>query len=216
MGFRKTLDRIRLRYWWPKMSRYMEKYCKSCMDCQTKGYQNKAPAGLLQPIPVRGPFTRVGIDAVGPFKISNNGNRYILTATDYLTKWAEIRAVPDISADTTAKFIVEDIICRHGAVEEILSDLGKNFLAKVVQQVLEIMSTRHVRNTSYKPSTNGLDEKFNGTLCRMISKYVDQSQKSWDQFLSMLRFAYNTCVQKTQSAHPFSHYMGGRCAFHWK
>jgi hypothetical protein len=58
-GYRKTLDKIRLRHYWPKMSKYIEKYCKSCMDCQTKDNKNKLPAGLLKPIPVRGPFTRV-------------------------------------------------------------------------------------------------------------------------------------------------------------
>jgi hypothetical protein len=175
----------------------------ACMDCQTKGVTNKLPAGLLQPIPVRRPFSRVGIDAVGPFKLSNSGNKYILTATCYFTKYAEVRAVPDITAETTAKFIVEEIICRHGAVEELLSDLGRNFLAEVVQQILVIVGTRHVRTTSYKPSTNGLDERFNGTLCRSISKYVDSTQKNWDEFIGMLRFAYNTTTQSSTKLSPF-------------
>jgi hypothetical protein len=173
------------------------------MDCQTKGVNNKLPAGLLQPIPVRGPFSRVGIDAIGPFKLSNSGNKYILTATCYFTKYAEVRTVPDISAGTTAKFIVEEIICRHGAVEELLSDLGRNFLAEVVQQILVIVGTRHVRTTSYKPSINGLDERFNGTLCRSIFKYVDSTQKNWDQFIGMLRFEYNTNIQSSTKLSPF-------------
>ncbi len=202
-SFRKTLDRARMRFYWPKMAQYIRKYCKGCMDCQTKGVNNKLPAGLLQPIPVRGPFARVGIDAVGPFKLSNSGNKYILTATCYFTKYAEVRAVPDISAETTAKFIVEEIICRHGAVEELLSDLGRNFLADVVQQILVMVGTRHVRTTSYKPSTNGLDERFNGTLCRSISKYVDSTQKNWDEFIGMLRFAYNTTIQNSTKLSPF-------------
>jgi len=202
-SFRKTLDRARLRFYWPKMTKYIKKYCISCMDCQTKGYNNKLPAGLLQPIPVRGPWSRVGIDAVGPFKISNMGNKYILTATCYFTKYAEARAVPDISAETTARFIVDDIICRHGAVEELLSDLGRNFLAEVVEQMLKIVGTRHVRTTSYWPQCNGLDEKVNGILCRMISKYVSSSHKDWDEYLNMLRFAYNTQIQGTIKLSPF-------------
>ncbi len=58
-GYRETLDKIRLRYYWPKMSKYIEKYCKSRVDCQTKGNKNKLQADLLQPIPLRGPFTCV-------------------------------------------------------------------------------------------------------------------------------------------------------------
>ncbi len=58
-GYRKTLDRARMRFYWSKMSKYIKKYCMSCMDYQTKGVNNKLPAGLLQPIPVRGPWSRV-------------------------------------------------------------------------------------------------------------------------------------------------------------
>jgi hypothetical protein len=173
------------------------------MDCQTKGVNNKLPAGLLQPIPVRGPWSRVGIDAVGPFKPSLMGNKYILTATCYFTKYAEAKAVPDISAETTAKFIVDEIICRHGAVEELLSDLGRNFLAEVVQQVLKLLGTRHVRTSSYWPQCNGLDEKVNGILCKMISKYVSSVHNDWDLFLNMLKFAYNTSVQSSTKLSPF-------------
>jgi hypothetical protein len=64
--------------------------------------------------------------------------------------------VPDISAEKTAKVIVEELFCRHGAVEELLSDIGRKFLAEVVQDVLKLLETRHIRTTSYKPSTNGM------------------------------------------------------------
>jgi hypothetical protein len=59
-----------------------------------EGVNNKLPAGLLQPIPVRGPFSRVQIDAVGPFNLSDSGKKYILKATCYFTKYAEVREVP--------------------------------------------------------------------------------------------------------------------------
>jgi hypothetical protein len=70
------------------------------------------------------------------------GNKYILAATCYFTKYAEVKAVLDISAETTAKLIVDEILCRHGAIDELLSDLGRNFLAEVVQQVLKLLGTR--------------------------------------------------------------------------
>ena len=201
-SFRKTFDRVKVRYWWPQMYKFVEKYCKSCLDCQMKGSRTQLTPGLLKPIPVRGPWRRVGVDAVGPFKETPNGNKYLLTATDYLTKYAEVKAVPNLSKEVTAQFILDDIICRHGAVEEILSDQGRNFMSDVVQQLMKLVGTRGVKTTTYEPQTNGLDEKFNGTLCKMISKYVDATHRDWDKYLSLLRLAYNTQVQSSTKVTP--------------
>ena len=85
------------------------------MDCQTKNYVPLKPAGLLQPIKVGGLFERVGIDLVGPFKKSNEGKRYIIVATDYLTRYVETRALATMNAEEVAEFIVDEIILRHGS-----------------------------------------------------------------------------------------------------
>jgi len=56
---------------------------------------------------------------------------------DYFTKWPEARAIPDMKADTVAKFIFEEIVCRHGVPKEILSDRGTPFVNKVVNSLCE-------------------------------------------------------------------------------
>ena len=59
-------------------------YVISCDSCQRRGKQKtKQP---LHPIPVGDPFYQIGIDFVGPLPATKNGNRYIITAMDYLTK----------------------------------------------------------------------------------------------------------------------------------
>jgi hypothetical protein len=52
----------------------------------------------LQPIPVGKPFSKIGIDIVGPLPLTDNGNKYIVVATDYMTKWPEARAIPQATA----------------------------------------------------------------------------------------------------------------------
>jgi hypothetical protein len=49
----------------------------------------------------------------------------IIVAVDYLTKWVELRAMPNGKADMVATFFVEQIVLRHGAPESIISDQGK-------------------------------------------------------------------------------------------
>lgn len=48
---------------------------------------------------VGGPMERVGLDIVGPFPVSNHGNKYILVVTDYFTRWVE--SYPMSNAETT-------------------------------------------------------------------------------------------------------------------
>ena len=75
----------------------------------------------MTPIPVSGKFDRVGVDVV-QFPTSYNGNKYAVVFVDYLTKWPEVFAVPDQSADTITHLLVEQIVCRHGVPTELFSD----------------------------------------------------------------------------------------------
>jgi transposase InsO family protein len=55
---------------------------------------------------------------------------------------------------------VENILCRHGAPNKIISDRGTQFLSQVTKNIYHLMSTRHIPTTSYHPQTNGLTERF--------------------------------------------------------
>ena len=54
---------------------------------------------------------------------------------DYLTKWPEVFAVPDQSAATIAKLLVEEVVSRHGVPTEVLSDRGRAFLSSLMKEV---------------------------------------------------------------------------------
>ena len=78
----------------------------------------------LTPIPVAGPFDRIGVDVLH-FPKSVRGNQYVVVFLDYLTKWPEAFATQDQSALTIAKLFVEEIVSRHGIPPQLLSDRGK-------------------------------------------------------------------------------------------
>ena len=90
------------------MYELIREYVKTCNSCQRRGKNKKHQE--LYPIPVHSPFYQIGIDFVGPLPITSDGNRYIIVAMDYLTKWPEAQATPAATAEITAKFIYETII----------------------------------------------------------------------------------------------------------
>ena len=78
----------------------------SCDKCQRNNKKLKKAAGGLHPIPVEPKlWHQVGMDFIGPMPETPRGNRYIITLTDYFSKWAEAAALPDKTANGVAKFI---------------------------------------------------------------------------------------------------------------
>ena len=95
-----TYNKIASRYYWPGMYKTIDNWIRTCDVCQRQG--RPKPKEPLHPIPVGQPFDRVGIDYVGPLPRTTKGNRYIIVATEYLTKWVEASATPDCTAQITA------------------------------------------------------------------------------------------------------------------
>ena len=94
-------------YWWPGMRADITSWCRACLPCATRSV-GKSVRPPLTPIPVGGPFDRVGVDVLQLPKTSR-GNRYAVVFVDYLTKWPEVHiyATRDQSAPTIAKLLVD-------------------------------------------------------------------------------------------------------------
>ena len=122
---------------------------------------------------------------------------------DYFTKWVEAFAVPNQEATTIARLLVDNIVCRHGVPQHLLSDRGANFLSSLILEMCEILGIQKLNTSGYHPQTDGLVEKFNSTLISMMSKSSDTVTLEWDQQLPLLLFAYRSSEQESTKESPF-------------
>ena len=136
-------------YWWPGMRSDIIRWCKGCLTCASRrvGRAAKPP---LTPIPVAGPFDRVGVDVI-QFPKSYDGNQYGVVFVDYLTKWPEVFPVPDQSSLTIAQLLVDNVISRHGVPAELLSDRGMTFLSHLMEDIYKLMGIHSLYHSIPSP-----------------------------------------------------------------
>ena len=182
----------------------MARFCRSCDICQRTISKGRIPKVPLQKMPlIDQPFKRVAVDLVGPISPpSENGHQYILTLVDYATRYPEAIALKRIDTPTVAEALV-DMFSRLGIPEEILSDLGTQFVSECMEEVNRLLSIRHLTTTPYHPMCNGLVERFNGTLKAMLKKLCAEQPRQWHRFINALLFAYREVPQESTGFSPF-------------
>lgn len=125
----------------------------------------------LTPILPLKPFEKRGIDFVGPISPPTRGshNQYILVAVDYVTKWAEARALREYNAKNVAIFLHENIIVRFGCHIELVLDRGTHFLNETIQSLNSTYYIKHWKSTPDHPC-NGQVEWINKIICDVLTK----------------------------------------------
>ncbi|GKB25807.1 reverse transcriptase domain-containing protein [Tanacetum coccineum] len=117
-----------------------------------------------------------GIDFMGPFP-SSRGNKYILVAVDYLSKWVEAKALPTNDARVVVKFL-KSLFARFGTPRAIISDRGTHFCNDKFAKVMSKYGVTHRLATAYHPQTSGQVEVSNRGLKRILERTVGEKPKS--------------------------------------
>ncbi|ETM47977.1 hypothetical protein L914_07435, partial [Phytophthora nicotianae] len=168
---------------------------------KTKTANKALESGLMQRMPVQdlsGPFALLVVDAITP-----RGNKYILVFVDYLTRWVEAFAVASLDTISFVNTMIEGVICRHGVLERLLSDKGSNFTSNLARSLYEPLGIKKLYGAAYHPQTQGLVERFNGTLMGMLRMFVNETQTDWDVYLPRVLFAYRTAYHEGLGDTPF-------------
>ncbi|GJX64675.1 reverse transcriptase domain-containing protein [Tanacetum coccineum] len=145
-------------FYWPTIYKDAHDYVTRCDICQRQGKisQRDRDATKLYLSLARNLMT-LGIDFMGPFP-SSRGNKYILVAVDYLSKWVEAKALPTNDARVVCKFL-KSLFARFGAPRAITSDRGTHFCNDQFAKVMLKYGVTHRLSTAYHPQTSGQVEE---------------------------------------------------------
>ena len=208
LGTKKTLGRLRNRFFWLGMRGDVKEWCRSCSVCCAKKGPKRRPNAPLQIYTAGAPMERVAVDIAGPLPVTSAGNRYICVAMDYFTKWPEAYPIPNQEATTVARVLVEQFFSRFGVPFELHSDQGRNFEASVFKECCDLLGIRKTRTTPLRPQSDGMVEKFNWTLGQELAKFCTEKQDDWDEKLPLLLMAYRSAEHEVTDYSPAQMMMG--------
>ncbi|GJX97371.1 reverse transcriptase domain-containing protein [Tanacetum coccineum] len=150
-----------------------------------------------------------GIDFMGPFP-SSRGNKYILVAVDYLSKWVEAKALPTNDARVVVKFL-KSLFARFGTPRAIISDRGTHFCNDQFAKVMLKYEVTHRLSTAYHPQTSGQVEVSNRGLKRILERTVGENRASWSDKLDDALWAFRTAFKTPIGCTPYKLVYGKAC-----
>nr|GFA09542.1 reverse transcriptase domain-containing protein [Tanacetum cinerariifolium] len=124
-------------------------------------------------------------------KVFDSGNKYILVAIDYLSKWIEAKALPTNDARVVVKFL-KSLFSRFGTPKAIISDRGTHFCNDQFSRVMAKYGVTHQLYTAYHPQTCRQAEVTNRGLKRILERTMGENRALWSDKLEDALWAFRT------------------------
>lgn len=203
MGFYKTLEKIRAKYYWPGMLRDVNDHVSKCEICKTSKYPTKkyhAPMG--SPKVASRPWEIISIDFVGDFVRSKRGNKAILVISDWFSKFVILHPVRRQDAKIAADFVENHVFCMFGTPATIVTDNGTQFKSHVFTNMLKGYGVNLFLNARYHAQNNPT-ERNNKVILASIRAYLKENQSDWDLHLQQIACSMRTSCHESTKYSPY-------------
>ncbi|KAJ0836082.1 putative nucleotidyltransferase, Ribonuclease H [Helianthus annuus] len=131
-------------FYWPRMYETASEEINKCDNCQVHAPMTHHHKHPMIPVSTSWPFQKWAIDIIGPFPEGPVGVKCVVVAIDYFTKWVEARPLEKITGEQMSRFVLDNIICRYGVPNELVSDSGVQFAGKTFRPWYEQMHIHQV------------------------------------------------------------------------
>ena len=205
MGLAKTIARLTSTCWWSGMKAMIADYVRGCLTCAATKPLLQKPAGTLRPLPIPDkPWRVITIDFVGPLPRTADYFNYVLVVQDKFSKMAHfIATTTNVTAEETAKMLLENVVRLHGLPEAIISDRGHEFTANLFQQLWTAFGTDLRLSTAYHPQSDGGTERLIRELEQQLRTHANRAGTNWKQWLAIVEMHYNSDRHASTGKTPY-------------
>jgi len=148
---------------------------------------------IITDTPTR-PFEKCALDIVDPLAVTTNGNKYMLTFQDNLTKLSKVIPFANQEAATVAKEFVTKIVFEHGMPKKILTDQGRNFTSEMFKNTCKLLKIEKIQTSAHHPESNGALERSHRTLVEYLRHYINGEQTDWVAPLCHVHLQYYSAL----------------------
>nr|GEV31137.1 reverse transcriptase domain-containing protein [Tanacetum cinerariifolium] len=180
-------------FYWPTIYRDAHDLVTRCDACQRQGkisQRDEMPHNAIQVCKI---FDVWGIDFMGPFS-SSRGNKYILVAVDYLSKWVEAKVLPTEYDRVVVNFL-KSLFALFGTPRAMISDHSTHFCNDQFARVMLKYGVTHRISTAYHLQTSGQVEVSNSGLKRVLERTIGENRASWSDKLDDALWAFRTAFK---------------------
>ena len=191
-----TLAKLRRTYYWASIRRDVENWISAC-GCQKKKGEKKQRVGELASLKIARPGEKIVFDIFGPLPPSVKGNVYLLVIMDVGTREMMLEALPTRAAVGVAKALYKRVYLSGRAPKVLQSDLAKEFVSKIVKELIAVLGGKFRHSSPYHPQTNTHVERYNKTLATHLALMIErEDQKDWDEHLGEVEYAQLVGAQR--------------------
>lgn len=203
MGNTKTLDQLRMHYWFPKMKDKVENYVKNCVRCIMYSDSRSDSGRALHSIPKKPvPFDTIHIDHFGPLPSIVSKRKHILVVVDAFTKYVKLYAVNSTSTKEVCACL-DKYFESYSRPRRIISDRGTCFTSLEFGAYLSENNIEHVKVATASAQANGQVERVNRVIKSMLGKISEPVQHSdWVKLLTRVEYAINNSVHSSTHQTP--------------
>ena len=195
---------ISAQYTWPKMRREVEDYVKQGKSCQVNNILTpKHNAPMQKATTAERPFEKCYLDVVGPLPVKLQGNKYILTLQDDLSKYVVAVPIEKQDAEIVARAFVQKIVLVCGTPQILQTDQCANVMREVFRNICNLLKIKKIQSTTFHPESQGGIERSQHVLAKYLHRYVSEDQTDWDSWVPFATYVYNTTQHSATSYTPF-------------
>ena len=201
-GMNATIHRLRAVCFFTRMIHFVKGQVASCAPCVQKTTKVDEKQCVHRPMRASFPLETIYVDLVGPYAQTRDGFKYAMTCMDGFSRYVWAQPLKNKEADTVAQALMDAVITKWGCPVRIHSDNGKEFANRIFEAVCKLLQIEQTRTPPYNPSSNPV-ERFHRTLNAMIRTMLEREDPSWNRYLNLMCFAYNTRVSRSTGLTPF-------------
>ena len=207
-GQAKTCEAVARRAYFPGWRPFTKLIVRNCTVCNKSHRGGKMPRQTaLRPMREFRPMSVLHADLVGPIPVGSNGKgqygfQYILSVIDSATRYLWLVPLRNKTAETVANALYEDVIARTSVPSAILTDLGKEFTAEILDRLYARLGITRLRTSGYHPQCDSKCERVHCSVHDMLVKFIERDFKCWAAYLPGICLAYNSSIHTATGYAP--------------